>query len=228
MKIPLFDIDWTLIEGGNKAAMDAYDYAIKSVYGVKGSVREIVIHGMTEPQILTEILKLHDVSEVIAKEKMKQAIQEMGEYYVAHEHEGKCIPMPGAYDMLAALKKQGVIMGLLTGVIEPIAWRKVARAGLRDFFDFGAFGNMAYKRVDLIAIAKQQLKEQRNIDVPLDNFIIVGDSPFDIACAKAGGIEVIAVGAGVYSYQELISAGANFVVHSLQNQRKMFHFLHIR
>src|SRR2546426_9342796 len=93
-KIPLFDIDWTLIEGGNLAAMGAYDYAIQSVYGVDGSVKEIVIHGMVEPQILVEILKLHDVPEEVAKSKMKQALQAMEEYYIAHENEGKCIPMP--------------------------------------------------------------------------------------------------------------------------------------
>lgn len=228
MKIPLFDIDWTLLEGGNMASMSAYDYAIRSVYGIKGSVQEIVIHGMVDTQILVEILRLHNVSEKTAKRKMKRAVQAMEEYYLSHENEGKCIPMPGAYDILSALKKQEVTLGLLTGNIEPIAWKKVARAGLKDFFDFGAFGNLAYKRVDLIGIAQQRAKEQCNLDLPLADFIIIGDSPLDIACAKAGGIQVIGVGAGVYSPEELSSAGANFVVNSLREQQKIFNFLQLR
>jgi len=71
MKIPLFDIDGTLIEGDNKAHNDSFDWAFKTVFGLTdASKSEIQTDGMIDTQIIIEVLKLHNIPKETAKEKM--------------------------------------------------------------------------------------------------------------------------------------------------------------
>jgi len=227
MKIPLFDIDNTLIEGGNNAHVGSYNHAMEYVYDQPtASISEIKIDGMIDTQIIVEVLKLHGVPQEEVRAKMPEAMKAMAEYFAAHEHEGKSIIMPGIVELLTELKKRHVPLGLLTGNIEVIAWRKLALVGLKDFFSFGSFGNLGYKRVDLIPIAVQRAKN-KDIHVPLTDFVIVGDSPLDVACAKAGGIQVIAVGAGNFSSEELKVVGADLVVDTCKEKDKILKFLQI-
>lgn len=227
MKIPLFDIDWTLLEGGNKTHNDAFDYAFRTVYRMpEASKDEIKTDGMIDTQIVIEILKLHNVPEEKAKKEVDKAMRAMEEYYTEHEDEGKCIVLPGVKELLAELKKNKLIIGLLTGNIEGIAWKKVARAGIKDFFDFGAFGNLALRRVELIDIAAKRARKQLGLHLDKSDLFIVGDSPLDIACAKEGGIQVVAVASGVFDEQQLTLAGADLVLKSLEDQKKFFSFLH--
>lgn len=229
-KLPLFDIDWTLLKGGpinNKIHGDAFDFALHTVYKQPDASRsQLHAEGKIDTQILIEILKLHSVSEKTAKEKMPQALKAMVEYFFAHADQGTFEPMPGVIDLLSDLKKRNIPMGLLTGNVAEIGWEKLRRAGIKDYFSFGAFGSMAFQRIDLIEIARKKACEVLNSDIKSDSFVIVGDSPLDIACARDGGIEVIAVGAGHYKVHHLKKA--DLIVESLQERDKIFGFLGLR
>jgi phosphoglycolate phosphatase len=226
MKIPLFDIDWTLIEGGNKAHSNAFDYAFDKVYNLPEVTRqEIKADGMIDNQIIIEVLKLHGLSEEQIKEKIKPAVRAMEEYYHQHGHEGACIVLPGVKELLEELKKIGVSCGLLTGNVESIGWDKVDRAGIKHFFSFGAFGDAAFKRVDLVEVARVRAEKLLKRSIPTQDLFIVGDSPLDIACAKGAGIQVIAVAQGVFSREELAAAGADLVLDSLKDQEQFLAFL---
>lgn len=223
-KIPLFDIDWTLLIGENSVHKAGFNIAIHNIYKLpNASFDDITPHGMIDTQILIEIAKLHGVSEEEAVKKVPEAMLTMIDYYMKHAQEADYTLMPGALDLLGELKKLGIPLGLLTGNIEEVGWEKVRRAGIKDFFMFGAFGSLAFKRIDLIPIAKKRLEKMLNIEMPLERFVIVGDSPLDIACARAGNIEVIAVGAGHYKSHEL--SHADLTVDSLKEKNKIIEFL---
>lgn len=223
-KIPLFDVDWTLLEGANKVHYGAFDFALHTVFNQPEAFKsEVKGEGRIDTQILMEILKLHGVSEEQAKNKMSQAIKAMAKYFIAHADEGHFVTMPGVKHLLSSLKAKGLTLGLLTGNVEEIAWEKVKRARIGDYFTFGAFGSLAFKRVDLIPIAKKRLEKILDQEIPLERFVIVGDSPLDIACARAGGIPVIAVGAGHYKSHELTDA--DLIVNSLEEKDKITNFL---
>lgn len=228
-KIPLFDIDWTLLRGGevgNKIHHEAFDFALHTVYHQSAaSINDVLGEGRIDPQILIQILNLYGVQEKEAKRKIPQAMAAMTRYFRDHADQGHYEPMPGVIDLLSDLKERGLLLGLLTGNVEAIGWEKLRRAGIAGYFAFGAFGSMAFKRVDLIQIAKDKASEALGQDVPVHRFVIVGDSPLDIACAREGGIPVIAVGAGHYQSHEL--SHADLVVDSLKEQDKIIKFLQL-
>ncbi len=228
-KIPLFDIDWTLLKGeeiNKKVHRDANDFALHTVYHQKNaSWRDVFAEGSIDTKILIDILKIHKVPEEEAKSKMPEAIEVMTQYFLEHADEGAFEPMPGAIDLLSELKERNIPMGLLTGNMEKIGWEKLRRAGIKDYFSFGAFGSMAFKRVDLIEIAAQQASKVLGKDVQINNLVIIGDSPLDIACARDGGIPVIAIGAGHFKSHEL--AHADLTLESLEEKDKIMKFLSV-
>lgn len=227
-KIPLFDIDWTLLKGGasNKIHGDAFDFAFHTVFVQPTAFKsEIVTDGKIDTQIIFEVLKLHGVSEEEAKAKMSEALKAMEEYFIQHVDEGTYEPMPGVKGLLDELKQKDIPLGLLTGNVAAIGWEKLRRAGLKDYFSFGAFGSMAFKRVDLIKIAADEAIKALGRPVEVSELFIVGDSPLDIACARDGGIPVIAVGAGHFKSHEL--AHADLTLDSLKEKDKFLKFLDI-
>lgn len=228
-KIPLFDVDWTLLKGGsvgNRIHHEAFDYALCTIYKKPtASINEIIAEGSIDTRILIDILKLHGVSEKDSKSKMPQALKVMKKYFKTNADKGSFKPMPGVIELLSTLKSKGIPLGLLTGNVEEIAWEKLRRAGIKDYFSFGAFGSMAYKRVDLIAIAKKQANKILRQNIRSNKLVIVGDTPLDIACARAGGIDVIAVGAGYYKTHSLKEA--DLVVKSLKEKDRILEFLNL-
>jgi len=227
-KIPLFDIDWTLLKGGasNNIHHGAFDFALHTVYNQPtASESEAMAQGKIDTQILIEVLKLHGVSEEEAKSKMPEATKAMKDYFYTHADEGTFEPMPGVVDLLTDLKEKGIPLGLLTGNVAEIGWEKLRRAGIKDYFSFGAFGSMAFKRVDLIKIAAEEASKALDRQITIDELFIVGDSPLDIACARDGGIPVIAVGAGHFKSHEL--AHADLTLESLEEKDKILKFLNI-
>lgn len=227
-KIPLFDIDWTLLRGdavNKKAHQDAFDFALHTVYNLPDNVsqRDYVSEGKIDSQILMEIAIIHGFSEEKARDKVNNALKTMAGYFMKHAGEGHYEPMPGVTSLLSDLKKRGLTLGLLTGNVAEIGWEKLRRASIAEYFAFGAFGSMAFKRVDLIKIAADEASKVLDRKVEISELVIIGDSPLDIACARDGGIPVIAVGAGHYKSHEL--AHADLTIESLEEKDKVLNFL---
>ena len=225
MKIPLFDIDSTLLKGGNSAHGKAFSYAIKMIYKINASEDEIKSSGMIDTQILIEILKLHNFTEEKAKKKIDQAIRAMEVYYHKHKNDGQCIILKGVSKLLKELKDKKIPVGLLTGNVESIGWDKLERAGIREYFSFGAFGSLAFKRSDLVPIAKKRAEKILNKKLSTKDFFIVGDSPLDVACAQEAGIRVVAVSSGRFSHEQLSNYKPDLVLKSLEEKDKFFEFL---
>lgn len=213
MLVPLFDLDWTLLQGGNKAHADAFARAFSFVYGVNALPSEIVTEGMTDTEIITAVLERHYVPLATIQMHIREATQAMVDYFIQHENEGTYVVLPGVIETLKELHKRNILIGLLTGNVEGIAWRKCEKGGIRDLIDFGAFGSETLQRPDLVPIA---MRRAQAINPKAETFIIVGDSPRDIACAQAAGIKSIGVASGSYSIAELRHAGANETISSMK------------
>jgi phosphoglycolate phosphatase-like HAD superfamily hydrolase len=114
---------------------------------------------------------------------------------------------PGIPEVLEALGAQPerYRQAMLTGNFEPIGRLKVARARLGGYFEpgQGAFGSDSHSRAELPAIARG-----RAGDWPRERTVVIGDTPRDIACARADGLRVVAVATGPFGVDALADADA--------------------
>ena len=217
--IPLFDIDSTLLGGDNHVHDNAFDYVFTNIYELSGvHKKDINTIGMTDRQIIYEILQSHSVPKGIITSKIDLATSTMAEYFYQHEIESKYTLLPGVLGILNKLKNLKIPMGLLTGNFEKIAWRKLKLAGIEQYFSFGGFGDSSIYRSDLIPIAKKNAELFLKTSLNFKDLIIIGDSLLDIKCAKAGGIFCIAVATGNVPYDVLLQAQPELAIHTLEEQ----------
>jgi len=125
--------------------------------------------------------------------------------------------LDGVEALLTALEsRDDVILGLLTGNVEPGARAKLRAVGLDpDRFTVGAFGSDHEHRPELPAIAQQRARDELGIDVPGADIVVIGDTPADIECARGVAARAIGVATGRYVVDELHGHGAAAVFQDL-------------
>ena len=208
----LFDIDGTLLRGAADAHRDAMHAALTRVYGVAepGAVR-VQAAGRTDLEIARLILLDHGVS----AERIDEGLPALREATV-EEFARRCPAsladrvVPGVGDLLARLAgREGVALSLVTGNLEPIARLKLARAGIGHHFPRGqgGFGSDAEDRAELPEIARSRAGRP-GLPHPHEATVVIGDTPRDIACARADGVRVVAVTTGPYPAEALADADA--------------------
>ena len=203
MKLVLFDIDGTLVNTG-RAGADAMDIAFAELYRIPDGFAGINMSGKTDPAILHEALEKHGLSAADG------AFEVFHERYIFHLHRTLQEPerprrlMPGIphlLDMLAA--RANVLLGLLTGNLAMGAQLKLESFGIWQYFRVGAYGSDAMDRNALVPIAQTRARALVDRVIPPSQIIVIGDTPRDIACARAAGARAVAVATGSYSTAEL-------------------------
>ncbi len=215
MKLILFDIDKTLIQGSKMKDETAFPEAFRIVYGINAGINIINPHGMTDQQIIIEVLKKKGLDEQAIRLKLNECMDKMVEVFNKHINKDEIIVLDGAKDLLEELKENNIIMGLVTGNLEPIARGKLKKVGFNQYFKFGGFGNEDIYRVNLVKLAIKKAEEKFNFKLD-DNVFLVGDSPQDIKAGNESGVKTIGVTTGIYSKDELEDTGADFVVENLR------------
>lgn len=205
----LFDIDGTLVYRAGKAHADALNAAIREVHGVdsRGLRERINPAGRTDGEIARLILLDRGVSALRIDERaadVRDACCRIYAQICPEDLSDYVVPgIPGVLSWLSG--REGATLGLLTGNFEPVARLKLARAGIGKWFapGVGAFGSDSEDRAALPAIARRRAGHARREDT-----IVIGDTPRDIACARADGVRCIAVTSGQYGANELAGADA--------------------
>ena len=200
----LFDIDGTLVRRAGPHHREALVYGIRRVAGLETTTDGIPLHGMLDPDILTIMMRRAGARPGQIKEAMPAIVRSAERFYLRVCPTLSRKRCPGAEAVLRRLETRGILTGLVTGNLTRIGWRKLERAGLRDYFRFGAFGEMARTRGGLAKIAIREARRRgwigRNAPISL-----IGDAPADIAAAHENGIRSIAVQTGVTPVEELIA-----------------------
>jgi phosphoglycolate phosphatase-like HAD superfamily hydrolase len=124
--------------------------------------------------------------------------------------------LPGVRPLLEALRQDStVILGLLTGNFAASARLKLEQFGLWHYFETGAYGDDAPERAGLVEVAVRRVVERGHPAVPSSRIVVIGDTPHDVACARAAGARSLAVATGSSSTVELEAAGADAAVPDL-------------
>lgn len=118
--------------------------------------------------------------------------------------------VPGIPELLQWLAgREDVALSLVTGNYEPVAQLKLRRAGLGGFFSAGqgGFGSDSEDRTMLPAVARRRAGAD-GVPHPRETTMVIGDTPRDIACARADGVRCLAVTTGPFAASELRAADA--------------------
>lgn len=226
MKIPLFDIDYTLIKRDrSKGYIDFFAHAIKKTFNVDVSTKDIDIAGMIDPQIVVELAKYKGVDELYARKNAHNALKHLSDHFLKNHHIVRYDVLPGAKNLLKHLKINKVPIGILTGNTELVGWKKLEKTALKAYIDFAVFGNMAWRRSELVLLAHSKTKTLYGPHIKIEELIIIGDSVRDIICAREAGAKVIAVATGIHSKEILGAAKPDLLVESLEEAEKILNFL---
>lgn len=207
----LFDIDGTLVSGATDAHAESLHEALRLVHRVEARGVRVPIPpaGRTDPEIARALLLSLGVSAAQIDDRADAVREECCRAYA------RLCPadlshtvLPGIPELLEWLAAQpGVRLGLLTGNYEPVARLKLRHAGLGAHFRSGqgAFGSDSEDRTMLPAIARRRAGTLGSPH-PRRRTVVIGDTPRDIACARADAVRCVAVATGPFSADELREA----------------------
>ena len=156
--LALFDIDGTLVRRAGVHHREALVYGVRRVTGIETTTEGIPVQGMLDPIIITQMLRNAGAKPALIREAMPEIQRAAERFYLRvcpALHDKHC---PAVQPTLEKLKRRGVLLALVTGNLTRIGWRKLDRAGLKRYFRFGAFGEMAKTRAGL---AKWAIAEAR-------------------------------------------------------------------
>ena len=230
-RILLWDIDGTLLRSARAGAFKDYTIPmLEQVFGTSGRLAEMQVSGMTDLQLVAEALR----DEGFTHDDVRSRIDHLRERYMEEmkratgNGEEFFELLPGVRETLAAIASQSRYRSaLLTGNIEAAAYLKMELMGLTDFFDLpGAFGDESHDRSDLPELAAARIKQHLGIDLEPHQFIVIGDTPNDIACAKHFGARSLAVGTGrLYSTKDLLDCDPDAFVPNLADPAQVLEVL---
>ena len=220
-RILLWDIDGTLMRSAGIGSYKDYTIPVlEEIFGTSGRLREMHVSGMTDLQIIFEALVETGVSQEQIVGEIDRLSRRLTEE--ARRVAGNGVQffqlLPGVRETLQALEAHPRYRSaLLTGNIKPMAELKMELMGLDHFFTLpGAFGEESHIRRDLPALAADRIRNYLRLDLPPQHFIVIGDTPNDIDCARHFGARAVAVGTGrFYSKEEILAAEPDAVLPDL-------------
>ena len=216
----LFDIDGTLMKGASVVHATALRRALKNVHNV--DVAGIRIAGSAAGRTDGEIARLYLLEAGVSAERIDARAADVREeccrlYAELCPADLSTMVVRGIPELLASLHGvDGIQLSLVTGNFEPVARLKLKAGGIGRWFarGQGGFGSDSEDRTMLPPIARRRAGEAagRPTSWPRERTVVIGDTPRDIACARADGLRCIAVTTGPHGREDL--TGADLIVDS--------------
>lgn len=195
-----FDIDGTLLVTRDLVHWNALHDAMLEIYGVDTTIEGLPYQGKTDVAILRAALHRCGVLSPVFYNRLPSALA-----VVCREVEKNAAAIsadvcPAIPDVLSRILAGRKLLGVASGNLEAVGWRKLSAAGLRAFFGFGSFGDHCEQRVAIfdhaVRLAKDRLGKGAKV-------CFIGDTPDDIRAARSVNARIIAVSTGTFSFQEL-------------------------
>ena len=216
MTLLLFDIDGTLVRRASGEHAAALIAAIEEVHGV--DLTGARLQGSAAGRTDGEIARMHLLAAGVSAQRIDARAEAVRDA-CCRLYAELCPPdltakvVAGMPELLAMLAASGTWrLSLVTGNFEPVARRKLRAAGLGRWFPAGqgGFGSDAEDRAALPPIARRCAGRVAGLERswPRERTIVIGDTPRDIACARADGVRCVAVTTGPHQRPELLGADA--------------------
>lgn len=233
----LFDIDGTLVLTGG-AGIRAMNRACEELVGHTNALEGIAVAGRTDRIILTDVAARagHALDDGL--------LEQLRDRYITHlrteiEKPGRLqsfeslgsrssikAVMPGIRELLHILaERDDVVLGLLTGNFQDGARIKLEHFDLWRYFRCGAFGDDSADRNELVPFAVNRARQCGLDEVHPSRIFVIGDTPHDVACARAAGAVPVAVATGGFTSAQLRESGAEIVYENLADPQPFLQLL---
>jgi phosphoglycolate phosphatase-like HAD superfamily hydrolase len=211
----LFDIDGTLIRRAGPHHKRALIEAIRLVSGLDASLDHIPTQGMLDGDLFRMMLTQAGFRDAEIQRALPALIDAAQAYYLANCPTNLTANVcPGATALLEQLSASKIPAGLVTGNFSAIGWKKVELAGLRAYFQLGAFAEHGETRADLVRGALERASATGLVNSET-RISLIGDHPNDIRAARANGIQAIATATGLTPFDELAAEQPDILVSDL-------------
>ncbi len=184
MRFPvvLFDLDGTLVDSG-AIILGSFHHATETVLQRR----------FPDEQILAQVggTNLAEQMQLLAPDRVDELVRVYRDHNDPQYSELACFD--GIVDVLATLKREGRRLGVVSAKRKPTVQRVFDGAGIGVYFDIvvGSDDTERHK-----PHPEPVLKALELLDAQPHEAAYVGDSPFDVAAARAAGVYSVAVGWG--------------------------------
>lgn len=193
VKCVLFDLDGTLLNT-NKLVLESLKYTIKQV--LKKDVDETSLYKYFG-------VPLVDIMRDLGQDKCDLMVKVYREHNIK-KHDELTLPFPGVTETLIRLKEKSVLTAVVTSKLKGLALRGLGLFNLEIYFDACvAYEDTVQHKPDPAPILKAL--EALSLSGMPDQVLMIGDSPFDIECAKNAGVKSGAVQWSMHPKEVLMS-----------------------
>lgn len=196
----VFDIDGTLLVTKDLVHWNALHQAMLEVYDVDTNIEGIQYHGKTDLSILRMAVNRVGIQDREFESRLPRALAVVRREVEASHGQIEPMVCPGIVQLLEALRDLGKLLGVASGNLESVGWRKIQAAKLDGFFSFGSFSDGCETRSGIFRQAVGHVAQQLGAEA---RTCFIGDTPADIQAARETGAWVVAVASGVFSFEDL-------------------------
>lgn len=218
IELILWDIDGTLVRASG-LGRESTRLSMETVFGTSAGLADHQFGGKTDWYTLVELLAAVGISETTVIDRLPEYTNVIGENMARIAPNYDVRPCVGAPELLSTLRDR-VPFGIVTGNVQTTAPVKLRAADYDPaWFIAGAYGNESADRNDLPIRAIQRASDVLDRPINAASVLVVGDTPADIACARATGAQVCAVATGWSSKETLAAANPDYLLNDLTEFR---------
>jgi phosphoglycolate phosphatase-like HAD superfamily hydrolase len=215
MKLLLFDIDGTLLTA-NGTGRSSVEAALSRQFGRPIHTDAVAFSGKTDPQIMAEVLRENDIPPT--DEHVDTALATYQDTAHPALSADTVTVLPGVAALVDALHdRSDVHLGIVTGNVERMAYRKLEAARLDAPFPFGAFGSDHADRNRLPPLAIDRAAAYTGHRFDGSDVVVIGDTARDIECGARAGAYVVGVCTGHYTRDDLAPHGPDLLLDDLRD-----------
>ena len=215
MSLVLFDIDGTLLRNAGAHHKHALIAGIRQVTGLTTTLDGVATSGMLDRDLIATMLRASGASHRLIRSALRDIMSACQTCYqsscAADLRDRLC---PGVVECLGALQDLNVTLGVVTGNLSSIGWKKLELSGLRQYFSVGAFAEDGATRARLGQLAAQRARKA-GLVAKGAHISLIGDHSNDVRAAKANGFQAIGVATGFMPYEELEQETPDILIRDL-------------
>lgn len=189
-----------------------------NIYGIIVKVNLEKYEGLTSKQVAKEVLLEYGFDEKEIDPRLDRYLEDLPYSYYNVAWSDRIEVADGARDLLQAMEKKDLLVGIATGEAERVSKMRLGKVGIEQYFKFGAYGESGMIFNDILDRA---LKNAEELGVPRENGIFIASTPLLIKIANKTGVRAVGVETSNHSRDELKEAGADLVVKSLKDKGKI-------